>query len=381
MRRRIKKNVYFTFLACVCLVIVGLVWRYNLKSTVTVNYLDENGTPLTASKKIVGRINSTEKVYRKKIKGYSTSTKYVQVIFNSTENNYSIVYKPNNTKSFSDLLQAKYVGVSAQDVTTNSSGSGKQKFQAIPFGDTSNALRVIYSNNNRKYNMLSVNYPNEEIQDPTLTKFGNYWFVAYTGGILRTSDFTSWQKVAAPANKKFGSLIAPSLVKVSNEKLAMVFTTAGMTKNKQYTSYVAPFNYSTCLPNLQKAKKISGLGNSASTVAIYKANAHKYYALYTKAGSKDTGAIYVASAKQITGKYKVVKKITPPSGVYYYAPNFVLNQSAQLRGITYSSYYFDESNNIAYAQTYFKKNMLDKRKGTTMQTNFALQKTNIIQIK
>ncbi|RRK09145.1 hypothetical protein D1831_14425, partial [Lactiplantibacillus garii] len=173
--------------------------------------------------------------------------------------------------------------------------------------------------------------PNIEIQDPKITKFGNYWFITYTGGVLRTADFFSWQLVSIGATNKYKQITAPSLIHDS-DKLMMSFSSYDAKGN--YDAYIAPFNYDTSKPNLKKALKLQGLHN-VNAVDIYK-GARKYYALYTK-NKKGSGKIFIATAKKITGKYSTIRKITPPTGMYYYAPTFLQNQASKIIGIMYSS--------------------------------------------
>ncbi|WPB53067.1 hypothetical protein R5R70_04695 [Lactiplantibacillus plantarum] len=371
MQRRIKRSVYYSALIIISIIVVIMVWRANLTGTVIINSVDENGTPLIAAKKIIAPVNTVRHIKATKVSGYTPESKVINASFSTTGNSYNVVYQPNKDDSFQHLVNANYVGVSSQDVTTNSLKS----IQAVPFGNTMNRLRVVYGRNGHDWKTLNVNYPNLEIQDPSITKYGQYWFITYTGGVLRTADFMSWQSFKQPAAKKYGQLQSPSLIHNPKNKLSMVFTTShGHGKHK---SYVAPFNYVSAMPDLKKAHHLKGL-DDASSVSIY-GNHDKYYALYTT--EKNAGTIYISTTNKLTGRFKKVKKIRPASGTYYYAPSFILNQNAKAVGITYSSYYYDESNNLSYSRAFYQNNIMGKNKAVQIKGQFVFQKVSAIQIK
>ena len=348
-----------------------MVWRANLTGTVIINSVDENGTPLIAAKKIIAPVNTVRHIKATKVSGYTPESKVINASFSTTGNSYNVVYQPNKDDSFQHLVNANYVGVSSQDVTTNSLKS----IQAVPFGNTMNRLRVVYGRNGHDWKTLNVNYPNLEIQDPSITMFGNYWYISYTGGVLRTSDFMNWEKFQQTTDTKYGDLHAPTLIHSSNNKLSMVFTTR--TKQNKYRSYIAPFNYVSAKPNLKKARLIKGL-DGATSVSIYHGH-ETSYALYTT--QKKAGVIHIATARSLNGYYKVKKRITPPSGTYFYAPSFVMKENAKAVGITYSSYYYNELGDLSYANAYYRDDLLGGKRPTKISGQFAFQKVSAIQIK
>lgn len=223
MHRRIKRSVYYSLLIIVSILVVVMVWRANLTGTVIINSVDENGTALVASKKVIAPVNTVRHIKATKIPGYTPESKVINASFSMTGNSYNVVYQPKKDDSFQHLVNAKYIGVSSQDVTTNSS----KNIQAVPFGNTMNRLRVVYGENGHNWKTLNVNYPNLEIQDPTITKFGQYWFIAYTGGVIRTADFMSWQSFQQSTETRYGQLESPSLIHYPKNKLTMIFTAGG----------------------------------------------------------------------------------------------------------------------------------------------------------
>ncbi|WP_260201255.1 hypothetical protein [Lactiplantibacillus pentosus] len=371
MHRRIKRSVYYSLLMIVSILVVVMVWRANLTGTVIINSVDENGTALVASKKVIAPVNTVRHIKATKIPGYTPESKVINASFSMTGNSYNVVYQPKKDDSFQHLVNAKYIGVSSQDVTTNSS----KNIQAVPFGNTMNRLRVVYGENGHNWKTLNVNYPNLEIQDPTITKFGQYWFITYTGGVIRTADFMSWQNFQQSTETRYGQLESPSLIHYPKNKLTMIFT-AGGEKHRRKT-YAAPFNYVKGTPNLKQAKHLKGL-DGASSVSVYPNNG-KYYAVYTL--EKHPGSVYISKANRLTGKYDRINKITPERGTYYYAPSFVLTQNAKAVGITYSSYFYDESNNVSYSKTFYRKNITGKGKAAQIKGQFVFQKASVIQIK
>lgn len=372
MHRRIKRSVYYGALIIFSIVVAIMVWHANLTGTVIINSVDQNGTMLAAPKKVVAPINTVKHIQATKIEGYTPNSQIINAAFSNSQNEYNVVYQPKENDSFQHLVSSKYIGVSAQDVTTNS----KSKIQSTPFESTNNRLRILYGKNSNSLKTLNINYPNTEIQDPSITKFGQYWFITYTGGVLRTADFTSWQEFKFPTSKKYGWMYSPSLIHSPAKKLSMVFTTK---KSKNiYQSYVAPFNYIDATPNFKKAQHLRGL-DGAESVSIYNGG-DKFYAIYTSR-EKNVGTVYIATSNKITTPFKVVKKIVPPSGTYYYAPTFVLAQDAKAVGITYSSYFYDESNDLSYSKSYYRKGILGKDSSEQISGQFVFQKVSAIQIK
>ena len=153
----------------------------------------------------------------------------------------------------------------------------------------------------------------------------------------------------------------------------MVFS--GVVKQKN-ANYIAPFNYETGLPDLGKARKITGIEGKNTSLNLYK-GASAYYVIFR---NEDSGAIYVKKSAKLTGKFKLVQKISPTKGSYYYGPTFVLNQSGKVQGLTYSSYYYDESNNLAYSGAYYQKGIVKKSKPERLSGKFVLQKFSFIKV-
>ena len=372
MHRRIKKSILYSTLIVVCAIVCFFVWRSSLRGTVIIYSVDRNGTSLRAPRKIIGHANEERKINITSIKGYKANANVVNAKFLVKGARYYVVYTPDSAASFQHLLKSKYVGVSSQDVTTNSVGG----IQAVPYRATSNRLRVMYSKQLTRWSTLNVSYPKLEVQDPSLTKFGNYWYVTYTGGVLRSADFGSWEQATTPQNSKYGKLIAPSLVHTGKDSLSMVFTS--MDEKSHYRAYITPFNYFSAQPDLKKARQIRGISN-VNAISLYK-GAKKYYAIFTKRG-RDSGIIFLATSRSLQGKYSVIHKIVPPKGTYYYAPTFILTQSASAVGITYSSYFYNESNNLSYSPAFFKEGITGKGKAQQITGQFALQKMSIIKVK
>lgn len=127
MQRRIKRSVYYSALIIISIIVVIMVWRANLTGTVIINSVDENGTPLIAAK-IIAPVNTVRHIKATKVSGYTPESKVINASFSTTGNSYNVVYQPNKDDSFQHLVNANYVGVSSQDVTTNSLKS----IQAVP---------------------------------------------------------------------------------------------------------------------------------------------------------------------------------------------------------------------------------------------------------
>ena len=366
-RRSVVRN---GLIVTVLLLMIGLISYFKSSGTIVVNFVDENGTPVTAPLKTVGRPNAIYKLKVTRIPGYTLTRTHYKFRYAYGTTQQQVVYHPKVVASLDKLLQAKYIGVSAQDVTTNTFNG----VQSIPFDQSDNRLRVLYADDLNDWHTFSTNYPDVDIQDPTLFELGKFWFIAYTGGVLRSTDLSNWDLIKTNTSPKFQDIIAPSLVHVDT-KTSMVFM-APAPKGHTLESFVAPFNDTTGQPRLAKAKRIRGVGKASTSASLYKGQDY-YYLTY---GGQASGIVYIKRSKTITGKYQLVRKIVPPKGSCYYAPTFALNEAGKVRGIVYSSYYYDESSDLAYNGAFMQSTILKATTPIPFTGNFAFQKFGVIKL-
>ncbi|MFC6260644.1 MucBP domain-containing protein [Levilactobacillus fujinensis] len=368
MSSKRRRVIYNSLIVASFFMIVGLINYFNMKSTIVINFIDENGTPVMAPLKAVGRVNSTYKLNIAHLPGYTLGRYHYELKYTYGEVKRNVVYHPKTMESLTKLLQAKYVGVSAQDVTTNSS----DEIQSVSYDHSHNRLRVLYADKMDKWHTFTTNYPNVEIQDPTLFKLGNFWFVAYSGGVLRSTDLSNWDAIETHTSKRYQEIMSPSLVHLNN-KTSMVFTAS---VGDEVENYIAPFDYVTGQPNLKKAKQIKGTNGESSSLSLYKGK-RAYYLAYSE---KASGVVYIKKSKKITGKYQLVRKIIPKKGSYYYAPGFALDEAGKVKGLTYSSYYYNDSNDLAYNGAFFQSKVAVKAKPILLRGDFAFQKFGLMKL-
>ncbi|MFC6260624.1 MucBP domain-containing protein [Levilactobacillus fujinensis] len=370
MNPKQRSVMWNSLIVTALLLVIGLVSYFNSSSTIIVNFVDENGTPMTAPLKTVGRTNSIYKLTASRIPGYTLKRDHYKFRYAYGTTQRQVVYHPKTVASLDNLLKAKYIGVSAQDVTTKTFNG----VQSVPYDQSDNRLRILYADKLSDWHTFSINYPNVDIQDPTLFKLGEFWFIAYTGGVLRSTDLSNWEVIKTNPSKKYQEIIAPALVHVDT-KTSMVFM-APAPKGHTLESFVAPFNDSTGQPKLTKAKRIRGVDGASMSASLYKGR-DAYYLTYS---AQDSGIIYIKKSKTLTGKYQLVRKIVPAKGSCYYAPSFALNEAGKVRGIVYSSYYYDESSDLAYNGAFMQSKILTKTTPITLGGQFAFQKFGVIKL-
>ncbi|RRK09274.1 hypothetical protein D1831_13645, partial [Lactiplantibacillus garii] len=120
MRRRIKRSVYYGIFAIVCAIIIIAVWKSNSKGKIIIEYVDQNGTTLRTSKKIIEPLHAISNVKAPHIDGYTPNVQSVSTQATATGANYKFIYTPDNVSAFNHIMNAKYIGVSAQNITINS---------------------------------------------------------------------------------------------------------------------------------------------------------------------------------------------------------------------------------------------------------------------
>ncbi|WP_143461863.1 MucBP domain-containing protein [Levilactobacillus enshiensis] len=357
-------------IATAILLVIGLVSYWKSSSTLVINFVDENGTPVTAPLKTIGRPNAVYNLTAAKVPGYTLNRTHYQFKYTYGTSQQQVIYHPDTVASLDKLLKAKYIGVSAQDITTNTFNG----VQSTPYEQSDNRLRVLYANRLNDWHTFSTNYPDVAIQDPTLFQLGEFWFIAYTGGVLRSTDLSNWDVIATTPSPKFHNVIAPSLVHVG-KKTDMIFM-ATVPKRKELASFVAPFNETTGQPKLTQAKRIRGVTGPSTSASLYQGRTG-YYLTYSE---QDSGVVYIKKSKTITGKYRLVRKIVPVKGSFYYAPTFALDEAGKVRGIVYSSYYYDESGDLAYNGAFMQSKILTKTPPIQLTGQFAFQKFSVIKL-
>lgn len=230
-------TILFSLIATLALSIAIL--RYTVDCTLHVYYIDSNGATIMAPRTFAGRWLSSVEI-NTKIDGYRLKNKVVRSQ-RLALNNKSVIlkYTPADTSKQikKRILQAKYLGVASQLVNTRNIS---QK-QVDPLDGTA-ILRVVTSNDGKKWRTQALNYPNVNIRYPRIFNTGHYWLILGDNKILSTNNFSDWNySQLSLKQKKYAGIFSPSLVKSGNVTY-IVFQS--WTKNNANNTklYFAEFN-------------------------------------------------------------------------------------------------------------------------------------------
>lgn len=267
---KIKKKSIVVVILLLFLILFGFgfqKWR-NHKATIVIHYVDQNGTSITYDRTINLRTGYIKNIdsESQKINGYkpvhgNRSRKFIIAPIHFAE--YSIVYRPINlNQQIQKIKNSKYLAVTFQPMS-NSSIPKKDGSQLDPFPLARNydgqsgrdSLRIIYSENGIKWKQAYINYPKVNVRDPSIKKVGNYYYIVYTHGLLKTRDFQHWQNISWHYSKKFSNEWAPEFFTTKKGKTEIIMA-ASLKKNNKFQLYVSDFKNGQIKNNW---KKLSGV--------------------------------------------------------------------------------------------------------------------------
>ncbi|MDN2453549.1 hypothetical protein [Lactobacillus sp. UCMA15818] len=238
------------------LIITSVIFIYlNLskKTTITVNFVDENGTKLLVNARKYYGVPYTllsSKQLEEKVLGYKSTRSFI--FFNNKNRKMTLKFKSKNYKQeINNFNKAKYVAATFQPMTV----TAKNGFQGDPYNTArtydgkatgKDSLRLIYSKDGIKWKKLHVSYPRLNVRDPSIVKIDSYWYIVYTKGIVRTKNFKHWEKIKWPHSKIFVNHFewAPEFFKDAKGSYHIIMA-GRSTATGNFQLYVSDFNKKT----------------------------------------------------------------------------------------------------------------------------------------
>ncbi|WP_156093409.1 hypothetical protein [Lactiplantibacillus fabifermentans] len=240
-----------------------LLNQFNKETTYVIQQVDENGALLKPQTYRSGHVWRNVN-YKTNISGYqltNTSEKLPQR-FGFTNETVKLTYQVKNKQQAKNQVKnAKYLGAGYAILTANTVDGFQQD---DPNGRINN-LRLATSNDGVNWKMVSANYPENYVRDPTPIRIKNKLVVLYTGGILTTTDLNKWTNTAYDFDNsrlKLQYVVSPDMFYDANESLNIVFAATPLNKTNSHL-YVTSFSKKRINTGKQ-VHKITGLKMAAS---------------------------------------------------------------------------------------------------------------------
>lgn len=304
-----KKILYLIITVPICMVIGSILWICGEKnSKITVNFVDENGTKL-----LIKPITYTSKpwlpLFANTLNDSVPGYKLVRhnVFFNDKHQYVTLKFKAKNFDDEMDNLnRAKYIATTFQPMTVPI----KNGWQADPYnlsrtyhGEKTgkDSLRIIYSDDGKDWKFLHISYPKINIRDPHITKIGNFWYIIYTKGLIRTKDFKNWERVPWAHSEYFTNKYewAPEFVKdkYGNYKVVM---SGWSRQDNDMANYISDIDVRTgkIANNWRRIQGDFSGNNIDANITYY----HGRYIMFYK--SYNTEKIMMSVSKKLEGPYK-----------------------------------------------------------------------------
>lgn len=174
------------------LFIFGVLYLTNKEQTVTVKQVDENQTLIKKSRQIRVPLLAFNLGSEYPLSGYrATHAPHLTL----GKQRITIMYEPvqSSTQQLKLLQKRHYVASAFQVVNATTNGNK----QTIPKNQHEiDRLRILYSDDGIKWQTLHTNYPNWGIRDPDIIHYKKVWYVVYTAGLMKTTDFRHWQQIS-----------------------------------------------------------------------------------------------------------------------------------------------------------------------------------------
>lgn len=307
----IKK--FFKLILGFLIAFLGLMfiqWQ-NEKSAITVHFVDQNGTLLKVKNKTYHSkpyLMLSRTKLEKAVPGYTPVKKFI--FFQRTDQKITVKFKPANLKrEVNNFENAKFVAATFQPMTA----SVHHGWQTDPYNTArtytgsktgKDSLRLIYSNDGIKWKKMNISYPRLDVRDPSIAKIRGYWYIVYTKGLVRTSNFKKWKQVSWPHAKMFVQHYewAPEFFKDQTGHYHIIMA-GNSVKTHRFQLYVSDFNEKTgrIKNNWRILKGINFPGNMIDGNLTYY---HGRYVLFYKNEDVAKNKLTVAVAKNYLGPYK-----------------------------------------------------------------------------
>lgn len=372
--------------------IVGLFLYVNLskKTTITVNFVDENGTKLLVnSVKYYGVPHTLlgSKQLEKKVPGYTPTKSFI--FFNNKNRKITLKFKSKNyKKEFSDFNKAKYVAATFQPMTV----TAKNGFQSDPYNTArtyngkktgKDSLRLIYSNDGVKWKKLHVSYPRLNVRDPSIVKIHGYWYIVYTKGLVRTKDFKHWEKIKWPHSKIFVNHFewAPEFFKDAKGKYHIIMAGRSTTTGN-FQLYVSDFNKENG-HILNNWKSITGTNLPNNMIDGNLTYHNGKYVLFYKNEDVETNKLTRATADNYLGPYKSETLNVDLKG-YDGSEGLEAILSGNTTRLYVDTYKFNKSGQTIYDGVHYTKEIGQKNTWTKLspiKAPFIVRHFGILKVK
>lgn len=188
-------------------------------------------------------------------------------------------------------------------------------------------LRVLTSNDGIKWQKLATTYPKMQFRDGSIYKYHHTYFIIYTTGLMKTTDFQHWTRLSWPVSwRKFHSVWAPEFYTTENHRVGVIVSAESrkFSDNQHFKLYTAKFD-----PKKESVgkqwHKLTGDGLSTSAIdpnlTYYQGKYHLWYANNCVDGNRDSRLELAVSDYPDRGYHKVATNVNRNRlGVQYEAP-------------------------------------------------------------
>lgn len=276
---------------CFGLAIGVLIYLSQTGKTVTLRQVDENHTLIQKPHQVKLAQLTFKLGERYPIDGYQAEER-LNVLFN--RKSLTIVYRPrqNAKVQIKKMEKAHYIATAFQVINANT----KNGIQTIPKNETEiDRLRVLYSSDGKKWKTLKTNYPNWGVRDPDIIHYKKVWYIVYTAGLMKTTDFRHWQRIDWNYNvsNQWAWLWAPEFFKDKNGQYHIIASASS--DGKSFRIYMTDFDPDTVTAgtNWTEVTRSNLAGNTIDPHMFIWNNQYK---LLTK--DEDTKQLNLATSNQ-----------------------------------------------------------------------------------
>lgn len=343
--------------------------------TIEYRYYDKNEVPITS--KMITQPNFWGRYKLKYIKEYPQTKSFFGKSFSSKK---MAIRLSSDKQALTKISNAKYVAAG---------------FQA--FGNNNNErdyLRVLTSNDGINFRRLGIAYPPQSVRDPDIVHIGNKWFIAYTDGLIWTSNFKNWHRGIWNIDfKTYSSVWAPNFFKDATGWHVAVAMLNRIKQEEGFTIHVFNFDPTT-----------KSIGSETGILKLPEKNAidpkvlflNGNYSVWYK-GETDK-KLYLATSPNLNSNFNSVpttindfqinKKLITASnkennqvGWYFEAPELV-KLSADRARLYFDTYDYSSAANSHYHGMYFSNFEYQTKKWTLpakVKSDFKIRHFSVVK--
>lgn len=337
----------------------AITWIMTKPVSITVEFVDQLKTPLFPNQTYTRTLLRGYSITPPERTGYrlaAASKSKLQGRFSIQHRNIVLQYEPvGGATPLSQVNHAKYVGATFEVMNSKPD----RDWQADPkqWNGGIDRLRIITSNDGIKWHTVNTNYPNLTVRDPSIIKYKDVWYICYTNGLLKTSDFQHWQQINWPLKKDtYSHQWAPEFFKDNDNKYHIVMSNELKTSqyDTAFQSYISDFN-----PETGSIKsdwhRVTGPDLPDNMIDSHIDYHDGQYYLWFK--DENRKELKLATSNNYQSGYKIKETKIQPNNVLSYEGQFTLpradnevrlyidvyiKETAMYKGV----HYIDSSNNL-----------------------------------